>query len=173
MQTDDSLEKSLMLGKIEGKRRGCQEDEIAGQHHCCNEHELEQTPRDGGDRGAWVAAVHGSRRVRYNRATEQDIRKIRNRTRYKVDRLTTSMTQRSSYHDVLPGSVQSTLYGLSDLNLIEWVSESCSVVSDTLRPCRLYSPWNSPGQNTGVGSLFLLQGIFPTQGSNPGLPHCR
>ena len=37
----------------------------------------------------------------------------------------------------------------------------------------LYSPWNSPGQNIGVGSLFLLQGIFPTQGSNPGLLHCR
>ena len=36
-----------------------------------------------------------------------------------------------------------------------------------------YSPWNSPGQNTGLGSLSLLQGIFPTQGSNPGLPHCR
>ena len=35
------------------------------------------------------------------------------------------------------------------------------------------SPWNSPGQNTGVGSLSLLQGIFPSQGSNPGLPHCR
>ena len=34
------------------------------------------------------------------------------------------------------------------------------------------SPWNSPGQNTGVRSLSLLQGIFPTQGSNPGLPHC-
>ena len=34
------------------------------------------------------------------------------------------------------------------------------------------TPWNSPGQNTGVGSLSLLQGIFPTQGSNPGLPHC-
>ena len=33
--------------------------------------------------------------------------------------------------------------------------------------------WNSPGQNTEVGSLSLLQGIFPTQGSNPGLPHCR
>ena len=33
----------------------------------------------------------------------------------------------------------------------------------------LYSPWNSPGQNTGVGSHSLLQGIFPTQGSNPGL----
>ena len=36
-----------------------------------------------------------------------------------------------------------------------------------------YSPWNSPGQNTGVGSLSLLQGIFLIQGSNPGLPHCR
>ena len=35
------------------------------------------------------------------------------------------------------------------------------------------SPWNSPGQTTGVGSLTLLQGIFPTQGSNPGLLHCR
>ena len=37
----------------------------------------------------------------------------------------------------------------------------------------LYRPWNSPGQNTGVGSLFLLHGIFLTQGVNPGLPHCR
>ena len=36
-----------------------------------------------------------------------------------------------------------------------------------------YSPWDSPGQNTGVGSHWLLQGIFPTQGSNLGLLHCR
>ena len=47
------------------------------------------------------------------------------------------------------------------------------VMSDSLRPHGLCSPWNSPGQNTGVGSLSLLQGIFPTWGSNPGLPHCR
>ena len=46
-------------------------------------------------------------------------------------------------------------------------------MSDSLRSHGLYSPWNSPGQNTGVGSLSLLQGIFPTQGSNAGLPHCR
>ena len=52
-------------------------------------------------------------------------------------------------------------------------SESCSVVSDSLQPHGLYSPRNSLGQNTGVGSLFLLQGIFPTQGWNPGLPHFR
>ena len=38
---------------------------------------------------------------------------------------------------------------------------------------QLYSPWNSPGQNTGVGSLSLLQGIFLTPESNWGLPHCR
>ena len=37
----------------------------------------------------------------------------------------------------------------------------------------LCSPWNSPGQNTGVGSLSFLQGFFPTQGLNPGLLHCR
>ena len=52
-------------------------------------------------------------------------------------------------------------------------SESHSVVSDSLQPQGLYSPWNPPGQNTGVGNLSLLQGIFPTQGSNPGLLHCR
>ena len=43
----------------------------------------------------------------------------------------------------------------------------------SLPPHGLYSPWNSPGQNAGVGSLSLLQGICPTQGLNPGLPHCR
>ena len=56
-----------------------------------------------------------------------------------------------------------------DISISE--SESHSVVSDSLQPHGLYSPWNSPGQNTGVGSLSLFQGIFPTQGSNPGLPH--
>ena len=41
------------------------------------------------------------------------------------------------------------------------------------RPQGLYSPWDSPGQNTGVGSRSFLQGIFPTQGLNQSLPHCR
>ena len=50
------------------------------------------------------------------------------------------------------------------------VTQSCPTLCE---PQGLYSPWNSPGQNTGVGSLSLLQGIFPTQGSNSGLPHCR
>ena len=51
--------------------------------------------------------------------------------------------------------------------------EQCGKLK-SLGHVRLFvTPWNSPGQNTGVGSLSLLQGIFPTQGSNPGLPHCR
>ena len=50
-------------------------------------------------------------------------------------------------------------------------SESRSVVSHSFRPHGLCSPWNSPGQSPGVGSLSILQGIFPTQGSNPSLLH--
>ena len=52
-------------------------------------------------------------------------------------------------------------------------SESCSDVSHSSRPHGLYGPWDSPGQNIGMGSFSLLQGIFPTQGLNPGLPRCR
>ena len=43
----------------------------------------------------------------------------------------------------------------------------------TVKPTRLLCPWCSPDKNTGVGCHALLQGIFPTQGSNPGLPHGR
>ena len=50
------------------------------------------------------------------------------------------------------------------------VTQSCL---DSLQPHGLYSSWNSPGQNTGAGSLSLLQGIFPILGLNPGLPRCR
>ena len=53
------------------------------------------------------------------------------------------------------------------------MSESHSIISDSLPPQGLYSLWNSPGQNTGVGSCSLLQGIFLTQESNWSLLHCR
>ena len=52
-------------------------------------------------------------------------------------------------------------------------NESRTVMSDSLQPHGLYIPLNSLGQNTGVGGLSLLQWIFPTQGSNLCLPHCR
>ena len=58
-----------------------------------------------------------------------------------------------------------------------YVSFICSVVSDSVTPwtvaCRLLHPWDSLGKNTGVGCHFLLQGVFPTQGSNLGLLHCK
>ena len=68
------------------------------------------------------------------------------------------------------------LYSISCNKLCMCVS--CSDVSDSLRPHRLQSAsllcsWNSPGKNTGVGGHSLFQGIFATQGLNPGLPHCR
>ena len=55
---------------------------------------------------------------------------------------------------------------------------ACSVISDSLgphglEPARLLCPWNSPGKNTGAGCHFLLQVVFPTQGCNPGLLHCK
>ena len=58
------------------------------------------------------------------------------------------------------------------------VCVSRSVVSDSLRPhglqpARLLCPWDSSGKITGIGCHTLLQGIFPTQGSNPAFPHCR
>ena len=56
--------------------------------------------------------------------------------------------------------------GLSALKVK--VAQSCPTLCDPT-DC----PWNSPGQNTGVGSHSLLQGIFPTQGLNPGLLHGR
>ena len=57
--------------------------------------------------------------------------------------------------------------------LKEKVRVSHSAVSDSLQPHRLYSPRNSSGQNAGVGRLSFLQGVFPTQGPNPGLLHSR
>ena len=90
-----------------------------------------------------------------------------------------------------------TVHGILEARILKWValpfsrglSQSRNRTSSALQadflsaepqgkphnlwPHGLYRPWNSPGQNTGLGSLSLLQGIFPTQGLNPGLPHCR
>ena len=56
------------------------------------------------------------------------------------------------------------------LDIGEKESESRSVVSDSLWPHGLYSPWNSSGKNSGVGRLSLLQGIFPTHEYEPRSP---
>ena len=56
-----------------------------------------------------------------------------------------------------------------------WVAQSCLTLCDPVG-CSLTASsvcGDSPGKNTVAGCHALLQGIFPTQGSNPGLPHCR
>ena len=70
----------------------------------------------------------------------------------------------------LPGS---SIHGIFQARVLEWGAIAFSIMSNSLWPHGLYSPWNSLGQNTGVSSLSLLPGIFPTLGLNPGLPHCR
>ena len=56
--------------------------------------------------------------------------------------------------------------------MLKWKSKSLGRVQLFATPWIIQSMY-SPGQNTGVGTLFLLQGIFPNQRLNPGLPHCR
>ena len=79
------------------------------------------------------------------------------------------MLEMSQVHPLLSISTSGTLIQMTILFHPNYYSESesCSVMSDSFRPHGLYSPWNSPGQNTGVGSLSPLQGIFPTHW------HCR
>ena len=69
----------------------------------------------------------------------------------------------------LPGS---SVHGIFQARVLEWGAIYIQITSYP-NVSRLYSPWNSPGQNTGLGNISLLQRIFPTQGSNPDLPQCR
>ena len=70
------------------------------------------------------------------------------------------------------------MYGCENWIIKKARSVSRSVVPNSLRPhelqpTRLFCPWDFPGKDTGVGCHFLLQGIFLSQGLNPGLLHCR
>ena len=97
------------------------------------------------DREAWCAAVHG----------------VVKKRAWLSDWTATTIKLQAQYLD----------HAMDSLNLT--FIPSRSLVSSSLQPHGLYSPWNSSGQNTGVGSLSLLQGSFPTQESNWRLLHCR
>ena len=87
---------------------------------------------------------------------------------YRYQHRDPGLPRASSHHPHLPATPMNWAQTVQ----VKW-SESRPVVSNSLQPHGLYSPWNSQGQNTGVCSRFLLQGIFPIQGSNPSLPHFR
>ena len=63
--------------------------------------------------------------------------------------------------------------GLPNQCVLRHTAMSNSLQLHGLKPTRLLCSWDFPGTNTGVGCYFLLQGIFPTQGLNPNLLHCR
>ena len=71
MQRVDSLEKTLMLGKTEGRRRRGRQDKMVGWHPRVNGHEFEQAPGDSGGQGSLACCSPWGRRVRHNRVTEQ------------------------------------------------------------------------------------------------------
>ena len=71
MRRADSFEKTLMLGKIEGRRRGDDEYEIVGWHHQLNGHESEQTPGNSEGQGSLACCSPWDPRVGYNLVTEQ------------------------------------------------------------------------------------------------------
>ena len=147
--------KSWLIGKDsdagrdwgQEEKKGTTEDEMAGWHHWLNRHESEWTLGVGDGQGGLACCDSWGRK-------ESDTTKRLNWTELSLIFAKCSPRIYQSPEDS------------------KW-SESHSVMSDSLRPHELHSPWNSPGRNTGVGSLSLLQGIFSTQGSNPGLPHCR
>ena len=89
-----------------------------------------------------------------------------------------ALTEQLLWTTCLLGSGYTYNWEAKDFLRMKVKSVSYSVVSNCLQPHGLYStrflcPWNSPGKNTGEDSHSLLQGIFPTQGSNPDLLHCR
>ena len=118
------------------------------------------------DRGAWWATVHGVKEL----GTTKRLKYLHMQTHAQAHTHTTHTEPLWSEC-------------LCPLKINMWKFQppkerSRSVVSDSLRPhglqlTRLLRSWDFPDKNTGVGCHFLLQGVFPIQGSNPGLPHCR
>ena len=93
--------------------------------------------------------------------------------RYTHSNVHSSTIYSSQYMEATQVSIKRQVDEEDVIYIYIYICESHSVVPDSLRPHGQYRPWNSPGQNTGVGSHSFLQGNFPTQGSNLGLPHCR
>ena len=120
-----------------------------------------------GHRKIWIHLLHGSPISYWSIHTSPSFLKYKDDMIFKS--LIILVTHFLSLLLPFPLSLANYRSFLTGLPESESVKElvSCSVMSDSLWPQRLYSPWDSPGQNTGVGCHALLQGIFPTQRSSP------
>ena len=85
------------------------------------------------------------------------------------ENLVLSCTSPNLFHQ--SHSLKQCLHSATESETVSRSVVSSSLQPHGLKPNRLLCPWNFPGQNTVEGCHFLLQGIFPTQGSNPGFPH--
>ena len=138
---------------------------------------------EGGDRGwaGWMASLIQWTWTWENFRREWRTGKPITLQSLELQRATEQQGQLGGFH--MPWGNWAQRLQLMSLHALEPVlclqQEKCGEVKVALScptdlgPHGLYSPWNFPGQNAGVGSLSLLQGIFQTQGSNPGLLHCR
>jgi len=112
------------------------------------------------DRGAWQATVHGVSRVRHDLVIDLMFNSFNSDDAPSVLFLQVILV----FASVGMGMCAHVL-----------VAQSCPTFATpwTVACQAVLSPWIFPGKNTGTDSHSLFQGIFPTQGMNPGLPHCR
>ena len=150
------------------EEKGMTEDEMVGWHHRLNGHEFRQTPGDSEGQGSLACCSLWG----HDRVTEQQDLWCAQEFKKCISNLSDNFSLGTYGCRYSFGDRQRERARFKD------VCVSHSVMSDSLRPlglfpARLLCAWDSPGKNTGVGCHSLLQGIFPTQGSNQCLLHCR